>query len=107
MTKQDALDELETAVLDDIFGGHTVEAMNVRVGLLNINLAGKAQKLINELEAFLSPVLDDDGSVSIQKMTENGIQIPDFISMPQAKFRPVDLYRMFSPAVRKIKGSLI
>ena len=67
MTKQDALDELETAVLDDIFGGHTVEAMSVRVGLLNINLAGKAQKLINEMEDFLSPILDDDGFVSVQK----------------------------------------
>ena len=107
MTKQDALDELETAVLDDIFGGHTVEAMSVRVGLLNINLAGKAQKLINEMEDFLSPILDDDGFVSVQKMTKNGIEIPDFINMPQGKFRPVDLYRMFSPVVRKIKGNLI
>lgn len=44
MTKQNALDELEAAVLDDIFGGHTAEAMSVRIGLLNINLTGKAQK---------------------------------------------------------------
>lgn len=105
MTKQDALDELETAVLDDIFGGHTAEAMSVRIGLLNINLTGKAQKIINEMEAFLTPILDDNGFVSVQKMTENGIQIPDFI-MSDAKFRPIDLYRIFSPVVRKIKGSL-
>lgn len=105
MTKQNALDELEAAVLDDIFGGHTAESMSVRVGLLNINLTGKAQKIINEMEAFLAPVLDDNGFVSVQKMTENGIQIPDFI-MPDAKFRPIDLYRIFSPVVRKIKGSL-
>lgn len=107
MTKQNALDELEAAVLDDIFGGHTAEAMSVRIGLLNINLTGKAQKIINEMEAFLTPILDDNGFVSVQKMTENGIQIPDFISMPDAKFRPIDLYRIFSPVVRKIKGSLI
>lgn len=106
MTKQNALDELEAAILDDIFGGHTAESMSVRVGLLNINLTGKAQKIINEMEAFLAPVLDDNGFVSVQKMTENGIQIPDFISMPDAKFRPIELYRIFSPVVRKIKGSL-
>lgn len=107
MTKQNALDELEAAVLDDIFGGHTAEAMSVRIGLLNINLTGKAQKIINEMETFLAPLLDDDGFISVQKIAENGIQIPDFINMPDAKFRPIDLYRIFSPVVRKIKGGLI
>ena len=106
MTKQNALDELEAAVLDDIFGGHTAEAMSVRIGLLNINLTRKEKKIINEMEAFLTPILDDNGFVSVQKMTENWIQIPDFINMPDAKFRPIDLYRIFSPVVRKIKGSL-
>ena len=107
MTKQNALDELEAAILDDIFGGHTAESMSVRVGLLNINLTGKAQKIINEMEAFLAPVLDDEGFVSIRKITESGIQIPDFINMPNTKIRPIELYRIFSPVVRKIKGSLI
>ena len=61
--------------------------------------------LFRKMEAFLTPILDDNGFVSVQKMTENGIQIPDFI-MPDATFRPIDLYRIFSPVVRKIKGSL-
>lgn len=102
MTKQEELDLLEEAVLQDLFGGTSVNKMVVNLGLFKIDLSPRVQKGIDALEAYLSPLLDEDGTLN-----GSTIKTAVNVNLPDGKIRPVELYRKFSPLVVKIKEILV
>ena len=108
MTRQEELDLLETEMLNDLFGGVSADKMVIGVGLFKIDLSGKVQRMIDELESVLLPVMDERGLV-LAKDIRSVLNIdPSILSaIPDKKFRPVEAYRLLSPMVKRIKGMLI
>lgn len=102
MTKQQELDLLEEAVLQDLFGGTSADKMVINLGLFKIDLSPRVQRGIDALEAYLSPLFDEDGTLN-----GSTIKTAVDVNLPDGKIRPVELYRKFSPLVVKIKEILL
>lgn len=109
MNKQEELDLLETEILNDLFGGVSADKMVFKNGLFKIDLSGKVQSLIDEMESVLLPIMDDKGMIS-SKDIKSFLNIdPVVLSVfPDKSFRPVEVYRKISPIIQKLaKGMLI
>ena len=93
--RQQELDFAEQQILNDIFGGYTSDEFVYRYGFFKIDLAPRVQKIVNDFENFVRPMMDEDGyidSSAIKKyINEQAINIPD------GKYRLVELYRKYQP----------
>lgn len=108
MTKQEELDLLESEILNDLFGGVSADKMVIGAGLFKIDLSGRVQKMIDELESVLLPVMDDKGLISTKDIKAVLNVDPAVLSaLPDKNFRPVEAYRRISPIIKILKGKLI
>lgn len=84
MSIQQALDEFETELLTDLFGGVSAENMVLRKGVFKMNVADTVNSLIQKFESLAKPRMSEDGTIKIAKV----------------EARPLELYR-------EIKKSLL
>ena len=104
--KQQELDFVEQQVLTDIFGGFTPEYMVYRFGFMKIDLEPRVQKLIHDFEGFVKPLMEDDGTIDTTKVKRYINE--QYISLPDGRYRLIDIYRKGQPLlttiVRYLKG---
>ena len=98
--KQQELDFVEQQILTDIFGGYTPDKFVYRFGFMKIDLEPKVQKLITDFETFIKPYMEDDGSVDVSKIKKYVNE--QYISLPDGKYRLIDIYRKGQPFLTSI-----
>jgi hypothetical protein len=98
--KQQELDFVEQQVLTDIFGGYTPDKMVYRFGFMKIDLEPKVQKLIHDFEGVVKPLMDDDGTIDVGKIKKYINE--QYISLPDGKYRLIDIYRKGQPLLTTI-----
>ena len=77
MSIQQALDEFETELLTDLFGGTTAEHMVLRKGVFKMNVSDTVNSLIQKFESLVKPRMSPDGTIKVAKV----------------EARPLELYR--------------
>jgi hypothetical protein len=98
--KQQELDFVEQQILTDIFGGYASDRFVYRYGFFKLDLSAKVQKAINDFEGFVKPLMDEDGlidSTNIKKYFNENL-----ISLPDGKYRLIDIYRKAQPFLSSI-----
>ena len=98
--KQQELDFVEQQILTDIFGGFTQDRFVYRFGFMKIDLAPKVQKTIEDFERFVKPLMEEDGSIDISKIKRYINE--QYISLPDGKYRLIDIYRKGQPFLTAI-----
>ena len=98
--KQQELDFVEQQILTDIFGGYTPDKFVYRFGFMKIDLEPKVQKLITDFETFIKPYMEEDGSVDVSKIKKYVNE--QYISLPDGKYRLIDIYRKGQPLLTSI-----
>lgn len=103
MTRQEELDLLEEELLYDLFGGISADKMIFRTGIFKVDISAHVQKMIDRLEEILTPIMDDKGLIDSKDL--KGILNVDpaiLSSIPDKKFRPIEIYRKLSPLLKGI-----
>jgi hypothetical protein len=98
--KQQELDFVEQQILTDIFGGYTPDKFVYRFGFMKIDLEPKVQKLITDFETFIKPYMEEDGSVDVSKIKKYVNE--QYISLPDGKYRLIEIYRKGQPFLTSI-----
>lgn len=98
--KQQELDFVEQQILTDIFGGFTPDKFVYRFGFMKIDLEPKVQKLIHDFEGFVKPIMEDDGTIDASKVKKYINE--QYISLPDGKYRLIDIYRKGQPFLTSI-----
>lgn len=98
--KQQELDFVEQQILTDIFGGFTPDKFVYRFGFMKIDLEPKVQKLIHDFEGFVKPIMEDDGTIDAGKVKKYINE--QYISLPDGKYRLIDIYRKGQPFLTSI-----
>lgn len=103
--KQLELDLAEQQMLTDIFGGYTPDKFVIRFGLLKFDLSPKVQKVLNDIESVVKPVMNEQGQVDLSELRKR--VAVDFINIPDGKYRPIELYSKIQPLVAGLKDYII
>lgn len=98
--KQQELDFVEQQILTDIFGGYTPDKFVYRFGFMKIDLEPKVQKIITDFETFIKPYMEEDGSLDVSKIKKYVNE--QYISLPDGKYRLIDIYRKGQPFLTSI-----
>lgn len=77
MSIQQALDEFETELLTDLFGGVSAENMVLSKGVFKMNVSDTVNSLIQKFEGLAKPHMTPDGKIKFM----------------QLEAKPVELYR--------------
>lgn len=93
--KQQELDFVEQQILTDIFGGYTSDKFVYRYGFFKLDLSAKVQKAINDLENFIKPMMDESGLIDSTQLKQYFND--NLITIPDGKYRLIDLYRKIQP----------
>lgn len=101
---QKELDSFEREVLTDIFGGFSPSNFVVQKGILRYDMTNDIQRYIEAFEKTVKPFMDDRGYIDLAILKKN-VSIP-FVSLPEGKARPIELYRLIQPFIKKMKGFL-
>lgn len=103
--KQLELDLAEQQMLTDIFGGYTPDKLVFRFGFLKYDLSPKVQKVLNDLEKVVKPIMNEQGQVDLSELRKR--VAVDFINIPDGLYRPIELYGMVRPLVAGLKDYII
>jgi hypothetical protein len=99
--KQQELDLAEQQILTDIFGGYTPDKFILRAGIFKYDLSGKVQKVLNDFERVVKPLMNDEGQINLADLRK--YFATDFINLPEGLYRPIELYRKIQPLVAGLK----
>lgn len=104
---QATLDKFEQDVLTDIFGGYTADKFVVKYGFFRYDFADKVQKVIQDFETLVKPLMDEQGKIDpsiVNKYLPTQLAIVD----PYARVSLDELYQKVRPLVlslgKYIKG---
>ena len=103
--KQQELDLAEQQILTDIFGGYTPDKFILRAGIFKYDLSGKVQKVLNDLERVVKPLMNDEGQINLAELRK--YFATDFINLPEGLYRPIELYRKIQPLVAGLKDYIL
>lgn len=103
--KQQELDLAEQQMLTDIFGGYTPDKFVLRVGFFKYDLSPKVQKLLNDFENIVKPMMNEQGQIDLSQLRKY-VAI-DYINIPDGLYRPIELYRKIQPLVAGLKDYII
>lgn len=99
--KQQELDLAEQQVLTDIFGGYTPDKFVLRVGFFKYDLSPKVQKILNDFEGIVKPIMNEQGQIDLSQLRK--YVATDYINIPDGLYRPIELYRKIQPLVAGLK----
>lgn len=103
--KQLELDLVEQQILTDIFGGYTPDKFVLRAGIFKYDLSGKVQKVLNDFEQVVKPLMNDDGKINLADLSKHFAA--DFINLPDGLYRPIELYSKIQPLVSGLKDYIL
>lgn len=103
--KQQELDLAEQQMLTDIFGGYTPDKLVVRVGFLRFDLSPKVQKVLNDFEKIVKPLMNEEGQIDLSELRK--YVAVEYINIPDGLYRPIELYRKIQPLVGGIKDYIL
>lgn len=103
--KQLELDLAEQQMLTDIFGGYTPDKLVLRIGFFKYDLSPKVQKVLNDFEKLVKPMMTEEGKVNLSELRK--YVAVDFINIPEGSYRPIELYQMIQPLVAGLKDYII
>jgi hypothetical protein len=103
--KQQELDLAERQFLTDVFGGHEPERFVVRIGILKYDFSDKVQKVLNDFESIVKPIMNDEGKVNLSELRKR-VSI-DYVNIPEGEYRPIELYRKIQPLVAGLKEYIL
>ena len=103
--KQQELDLAERQFLTDIFGGHEPERFVVRIGIFKYDFSDKVQKVLNDFEGIVKPIMNDEGKVNLSELRKR-VSI-DYVNIPEGEYRPIELYRKIQPLVAGLKEYIL
>lgn len=103
--KQQELDLAEQQILTDIFGGYTPDKFILRAGIFKYDLSGKVQKVLNDFERVVKPLMNDEGQINLAELRK--YFATDFINLPEGLYRPIELYRKIQPLVAGLKDYIL
>lgn len=103
--KQQELDLAERQFLTDVFGGHEPERFVFRVGIFKYDFSDKVQKVLNDFESIVKPIMNDEGKVNLSELRKR-VSI-DYINIPEGEYRPIELYRKIQPLVAGLKEYIL
>lgn len=103
--KQQELDLAEQQILTDIFGGYTPDKFILRAGIFKYDLSGKVQKVLNDFERVVKPLMNDEGQINLADLRK--YFATDFINLPEGLYRPIELYRKIQPLVAGFKDYIL
>lgn len=103
--RQQELDLVEQQILTDIFGGYTPDKFVLRIGIFKYDLAPKIQKVLDDLERFIKPMMNESGQINLSEVRR---YIPsEYINIPDGFYRPIELYRKIQPLVGGLKDYIL
>lgn len=103
--KQLELDLVEQQILTDIFGGYTPDKFILRAGIFKYDLSPKVQKVLNDFESIVKPLMNEQGQISLSDLRK--YVATDFINLPDGLYRPIELYRKIQPLVAGLKDYIL
>ena len=103
--KQQELDLAEQQMLTDIFGGYTPDKLVVHVGFLRFDLSPKVQKVLNDFEKIVKPLMNEEGQINLSELRK--YVAVEYINIPDGLYRPIELYRKIQPLVGGIKDYIL
>lgn len=103
--KQLELDLVEQQILTDIFGGYTPDKFVLRAGIFKYDLSGKVQKVLNDFERVVKPLMNDEGKINLADLSKHFVA--DFINLPDGLYRPIELYSKIQPLVAGLKDYIL
>lgn len=103
--KQLELDLAEQQMLTDIFGGYTPDKFVIKVGIFKYDLSPKVQKVLNDFEKIVKPMMTDEGKINLSELKQ--YITSDYINIPDGLYRPIELYRKIQPLVGGLKDYIL
>ena len=103
--KQLELDLAEQQMLTDIFGGYTPDKFVIKIGIFKYHLSPKIQKVLNDFENTVKPMMTDEGKVDLSQLRK--YITSDYINIPDGLYRPIELYRKIQPLVGGLKDYIL
>jgi hypothetical protein len=103
--KQLELDLAEQQVLTDIFGGYTPDRFVIKVGIFKYDLSPKVQKVLNDFEKMVKPMMTDEGKINLAELRQRIAS--DYINIPDGLYRPIELYQKIQPVVGGLKDYIL
>ena len=100
---EEQLDKVEQAILTDIFGGYSREYMNIRYGIFKFDIGDKVQKVINDFERKIKPLMDSQGNIELESLKR---YLP-FINIADGVYTPMAIYESIRPVVLGVKDYLL
>lgn len=103
--KQHELDMFEKQVLTDLFGGYEAHNLVYKFGFFKLDLKPKVQKMIQDFERIVKPLMDDNGSIDSSEVKKYINE--DMLMLPDGKYRLIDIYRRIQPFLIGVKKYLM
>ena len=99
--KQLELDLVEQQMLTDLFGGYTPDKFVIKVGIFKYDLSPKVQKVLNDFEKIVKPMMTDEGKINLAELRQHIAS--EYINLPDGVYRPIELYRKIQPVIGGLK----